>query len=301
MIPADSRHLTTTAQQYLEIADITNDLLILKDGSTALVLQVSAINFGLLSEPEQDAIIYAYAALINSLSFPIQIVIRSQPKDVTSYLHYVEEQLQRAGTDIRRRQIASYHDFVANLITEQNVLDKQFFVVLPMTALELGIPGAINPLPIQLPRRQTAAPSFDKSYVVEKSLNNLLPRRDHMISQFGRLGLAARHLQTKELIQLFYVAYNGQSAVGAQVVDSREYTSALIGPEQTADTTPAATTVPVAPAAAPSAPTLAPAATGPSPTLESVTDGTLPSSISPAALSAIPHETVSTQSTGAPR
>jgi len=115
--PVTQNDIRSTAQQYVDIHDITNDLLILRDGSVSLILQVNAINFGLLSEPEQDAIIYAYAALINSLSFPIEIVIKSQPKDVSRYLEYVDDQLTQATSELRQRQIAQYRQFVANLIT----------------------------------------------------------------------------------------------------------------------------------------------------------------------------------------
>jgi len=221
----NANDVKSTAQKYLDIYDITNDLLILRDGGVSLLLRVNAINFGLLSEPEQDAIIYAYAALINSLSFPIQITIKSQPKDVSRYLEYVEEQLQFAKTDLRRRQIAQYRQFVANLITEQNVLDKTFYVVLPVSGLELGITDSLNPFR-SLGNGQD--PQFDKYALMEKAKNVLLPRRDHMISQFARIGLQAKQMTTKEIIQLFYVAYNAEAAEGVRVVDSKEYTTAAI-------------------------------------------------------------------------
>ena len=218
--------LSSTAQDYLDILDIASDMLILRDGSTSIILKVSAINFGLLSEPEQDAIIYAYAALINSLSFPIQILIKSRPKDVTNYLNYVDEQMQHAATDLRRAQIASYRQFVANLITEQNVLDKAFYVIIPLSALELGLASAANPLSDINPNKKP--PTFDKNYVIDKSKNVLFPRRDHMLNQFARLGLRASHLDTKELIHLFYSTYNTEASEGARVVETRDYTSAVI-------------------------------------------------------------------------
>jgi len=223
---AQAPHDRSTTQRYLDIHDITNDFVIMRDGGVSVVLQVNAINFGLLSEPEQDAIIYAYAALINSLSFPIQIVIKSQPKDVTRYLEYIDQQQNQANSELRRRQITQYRQFVANLITEQNVLDKTFFTVLPLTALEVGLPGSINPFSSMTDQNKDV--QFDKYYVLEKAKNILIPRRDHMISQFARLGLQARQLNTKELIHLFYVAYNAEAAEGARIVDTREYTTALI-------------------------------------------------------------------------
>lgn len=256
--------ISSTAQDYLDILDISSDMIILRDGSTSIVLKVSAINFGLLSEPEQDAIIYAYAALINSLSFPIQILIKSKPKDVTNYLNYIDEQIQHATTDQRRQQIASYRQFVANLITEQNVLDKSFYVVLPLSALELGLASAANPLGDLNPNKKP--PTFDKNYVIDKSKNILIPRRDHMMNQFARLGLKAIHLDTKELIHLFYSTYNSESADGARVVETRDYTSAVIqaqgalpnapqvappAPQPVMQAAPAAVPVPEAPAVMP--------------------------------------------------
>lgn len=220
------QHISSTAQQYLEIADITNDLLILKDGSAAMVLELSAINFGLLSEPEQDAIIYAYAALINSLSFPIQIVISSRPKDVSQYLEFIDEQLASAPSDIRRNQISSYRQFVSNLITEQNVLDKNFLVVISLAAIEVGVSSPGGLLNVFVPN--ATAPKVDRNLVVEKALNILGPRRDHLLNQFARFGLRAQQLNTKELIHQFYVLYNGQAAEGAKIVDTSEYTTPLI-------------------------------------------------------------------------
>ena len=68
--------ISSSTQKYTDIFNITNNLLILNDGSMSKVVQVGTINFGLLSEEEQNAAIYAYAGILNSLNFPIQIVIR---------------------------------------------------------------------------------------------------------------------------------------------------------------------------------------------------------------------------------
>lgn len=226
MAQDQSTNSRATTQKYLDIHDITNDLLVLRDGSVSLVLQVNAINFGLLSEPEQDAIIFAYAALINSLSYPIEIVIKSLPKDVSRYLEYVDSQLEQATSDLRRQQIQNYRQFVSNLISEQNVLDKNFYVVIPMTALELGLIDSLNPL--NSLTNSNKEPEFDKYALIERAQNMLIPRRDHLIGQFNRIGLQARQLTTKELIHLFYTAYNREAAEGTRVVDTREYTTAAI-------------------------------------------------------------------------
>src|SRR5690349_7488561 len=116
----------STTQLFLDLYDITNDLIILGDGAASLVMTVSAMNFGLLSEGEQDATIYAYAALLNSLSFPIQIVVRSQPKDVTGYLKKIQDLETSSTNQVYRQKIKEYRSFVESLVQDQNVLDKKF-------------------------------------------------------------------------------------------------------------------------------------------------------------------------------
>src|SRR5258706_3067853 len=83
--------LVSTTQEELPIADITDDLVLFKDGGAAIVMETTSLNFGLLSEKEQEAVVYAYAALLNSLSFSIQILVRSQRKDISNYLAYLQE------------------------------------------------------------------------------------------------------------------------------------------------------------------------------------------------------------------
>lgn len=75
-----------STQEHLPVEDIVDDIVLLKDGSCASVMRVSSVNFNLLSEPEQSALVSAYGGILNSLNFPIQIVIQSTTKDVGSYL-----------------------------------------------------------------------------------------------------------------------------------------------------------------------------------------------------------------------
>lgn len=218
--------IQSTTQDYLEIHDITNDILILKDGSTAMILSVNAMNFGLLAEPEQDAIMYSYAGLLNSLNFPIQILVRSQTKDVTSYLTLLKEEEDKTASQLKKNWISRYREFVADLIHERNVLDKKFYVVIPASALDMGLLPPSSVIPGQ--QKPPDFSNIEKSVIMEKAREVLEPRRDHLLGQFGRIGLASRQLATQEIIQLFYVGYNPEAAEGQQITDTRSYTTPLV-------------------------------------------------------------------------
>lgn len=222
---ANGDALNSTTQQFLDIYDITNDLVILKDGTTSLILTVDAINFGLLAEEEQDSIMYAYAGLLNSLNYPIQIVIRSQTKDVTGYLRLLKEQEDSAKTRLQQQRIMKYREFVSNLIRERNVLDKKFYIAIPAKPLELGLLPVSSVVPGQ---QQTDVSTMDKTMVIEKARNILEPKRDHLVTQFARIGLYSRQLETQEIIQLFYQSYNPEAFEGQNMDDSKSYTAPLV-------------------------------------------------------------------------
>ena len=195
--------IVSTSQEHLPIADITNDVLLYKDGGSALVMESTSLNFGLLSEKEQAAVIAAYAAMINSLSFSIQIVVRTQRKDISSYISYLDEEAKKITHPLLTRLMQEYRSFITESVKKKKVLGKRFYVVLYLSPLELGVAKSIA----SITKRGGPLP-FAKSYLIKKTKITLYPRRDHLIRQAGRLGIKFRQLTTAELIDLFYVVYN---------------------------------------------------------------------------------------------
>ena len=195
--------LTSTTQDFVPVADITNDIVIYKDGGAALIMESSSLNFGLLSEKEQEAVIAAYAAMVNSLTFSVQIVVLTQKKDISSYLNFLDEQSKKITQPLLAKLMQDYKNFITESVKKKNVLGKRFFVVLYLSPLELGVAksiAAVTKLSGPLP--------FTKSYVIKKAKIALYPRRDHLVRQAGRLGIKFKQLTTPDLINLFYSIYN---------------------------------------------------------------------------------------------
>ena len=198
--------IKASTQDPLDIEDVKDNLAILKDGSSCIILQTTAVNFSLLSESEQDAIIYAYAGLLNSLTYPIQIVIKSQKKDISAYLALIDSQKAKMKNPLLKNQMEKYHQFIQKTVSENEVLDKKFYIVIPFSHLELGLSSAAKS-----PFRKKSAPNLDKDMIIQKAQTALIPKRDHLISQFTRLGLKTRQLTTAEIIKLLFHQYNPDS------------------------------------------------------------------------------------------
>lgn len=198
---------TATTQDHLAIKDIKDDLVINKNGSVSMIIQTSAINFDLLAEYEQDNKIYAFAGLLNSLNFRIQILIRTKRIDITNYITYLKSQRKDAMTEGLKKQLDIYTLFVENLIVQNNVLDKSFFIIVPY---HTG--GVLPDTSILKSKKKTeeelATANIRTEQLLEKAKIFLYPKRDHILKQIGSMGLSGHQLTTKDLISEFYTTYN---------------------------------------------------------------------------------------------
>ena len=214
--------IRASTQEHLPIEDIRDDIIILKDGSCCLVLQVSAINFDLLSEKEQKAMIFAYAALLNSLSFSIQILIRSKRKDISAYLKLLTKQGGKMKKLSLKKQLTKYKQFIEETVKKNEVLDKKFYVVIPFSTLELGTVQTA----VSIIKKKKTLP-YPKEYIVQRAKTNLAPKKDHLVKQFNRLGIKSRQLKTEELINLFFSIYNPGKK--QELAEIKEITTPILG------------------------------------------------------------------------
>jgi hypothetical protein len=211
-----------TTQEHLPIEDIVDSVVILKDGSCSMVMRVSSVNFDLLSEREQEALVYAYGGILNSLTFPIQVVINSTTKDVSKYQERLRAMEERQENPLLKDRIVQYRKFIEETVKRNDVLSKTFYVVVPFSILSLGIKSSTKPMLGFLPMTNSSGLPYSKEYILDKAKSNLEPKRDHLMRLFARLGLETKQLDTKELIKLFYRTYNEETAMN-QNIESFDY------------------------------------------------------------------------------
>ena len=195
--------LYDTTQDRIPIADIIHDIVLFKDGDAALIIESSSLNFGLLNEMEQQAVIASYSGLLNSFNFPVQIIVRSQRKDIGNYIRYLDEAKKNIRNPKLMVLLNDYQKFIVESVKKKNVLSKSFYLVVSFSKVELGLAKSMMSL-----GPKVATLPFPKSYVLKKARMSLYPKRDHLIRQARRLGVELRQLTTPELVELFFHIYN---------------------------------------------------------------------------------------------
>lgn len=190
---------TASTQSFTEIVDIRENIVLMKNNTACLIMQITSVNFALLSGPEQDAKVGAYAALLNSLSFPIQILVRSKSVDILPYVQSIETIAQKTQNANLRSYISQYKDFVTGLVKMSTVLDKQFYLVISYSSLESGVRAAI---------RSTSKTNEALETFFQQAKASLQTKADGVLSQIHRLSLQAKVLEKDALMRLFYDIYN---------------------------------------------------------------------------------------------
>ncbi len=201
----------TSTQRYLPIAEIRNDTVMLKNGGLRAVLQVEAVNFNLKSETEQLGIIAGYQAFVNSVNFPIQIVVRSSKIDIDPYLSQIRALAERQPNPLLKEQTVAYADFVEKLVDVADIMQKRFYIVVPLdgaprkrTLIEQFF-GWMNPDDTLF-----KATSRQRDFLRQAPL--LKDRVNLVVAGLENIGLSAKRLNTQELMEMYYQIYNPKTS-----------------------------------------------------------------------------------------
>ncbi len=214
-----------STQNSMLISEIKDGIVILKDGTMRAVVLASAINFDLMSRQEQDAVEYSYQGFLNSLHFPIQIVVRSQKIDLDRYIETLTELRANQGNELLGLLMEDYIANIKALIDEVNIMNKQFYVVVPYdppvitkTGFFDKLGGIVKGAGVTVVSEQDFA-----NYKTELSQRVAL-----VASGLNQLGIRAIPLNSQELIDLYYSTYNPDVAANQKLIDSSQLQTPVV-------------------------------------------------------------------------
>lgn len=203
--PKNQAAASSSTQQYVEVDEIRDGVIVLKSGALRAVLLVSSLNFDLKSTEEQDAIISQYQAFLNSLDFPTQIVVSSRRFNISSYIDRLQDEEKQQQNELLRFQISEYKAFIKNLTEVSNIMSKYFYVVVPFSPAEDEKSGLTGKL-FGIFRAKEAVDQGGNLFETYKS--QLMQRVDHVAQALGATGVKATQLATEEVIELLFNSYN---------------------------------------------------------------------------------------------
>jgi hypothetical protein len=208
-----------STQQYLPILEIRDDAAILKDGTLRGVILVSSINFSLKSEDEQSAVIQGYVQFLNSLDFPLQVLIQSRKLNIDDYLERLKDIEKGQTNELLKMQTREYRQYVAELVQLADIMSKKFYMVVPFSTGSIKSKGFFS-------RMKEAVSPTSVITVKQKKFEThrveLFKRMEYIIDGLSSIGLQAVPLDTQSLIELFYNTYNPDTYDQQKIVDVKK-------------------------------------------------------------------------------
>lgn len=222
---AKSPSKDSTTQRYLPFSEIRDNCMIMKDGSSRMVLKIHAVNFNLKSEEEQDAIIIGYQRFLNSLRFPIQIIVRSLKVDIEGYLMKLKNLALKQKNPLLQEQTYRYVDFLTNLIDMAQIMKKDFYIVVPYDADEdksvrdTGITGVFRTFWAAITSEETVMSIRDKRRRSESLKKSNFERLSTIKTSLEGIGIKSDEVKKDDLIKLLIGYYNPKVNAEVKIQD----------------------------------------------------------------------------------
>lgn len=218
-----------STQNTLLISEIRDGIVIMNDGSFRSVIMAKSINFDLMSGGERESVEYAYQGFLNSLYFPVQIFIRSNKIDLAPYIQRLDKMRTEQDNMLLALLMEDYINFIADLADQSNIMDKVFYVVIPYFP-EVDVQKAV-----QVSKGFLGGVFGKKEHIttineaqLEAAKTELRNRVQSVLSGLMQCGVQGLPLDTEELIELYYDAYNPDTATRQQLKNFGELTAPVV-------------------------------------------------------------------------
>ena len=205
------RNAKATTQRYLPIAEIRNDTVILKNNGLRAVLIVEPLNFNLKSETEQEGIISGYQNFLNTLTFPIQIIVSSTRINIDPYINKIHERAKTQQNALLKEQSLMYATFIEKLVEVADIMQKRFYIVVPQDD-STPKQNSFSQFFGWMKTDDTAAKVTERNKRFQRRSVLLRDRVNLVESGLHNVGIMSRRLGTQELIELYYNFYNPQTS-----------------------------------------------------------------------------------------
>lgn len=213
-----------TVHKFMEFDEVIDNMIVRKNRTQyIMVIQCKGINYDLLSEAEKEAIENGFTQFLNTLRFPIQLYVQTRSLNLHDIIEQYREKVNNVQIEInqldarikkarlagnkavieklefekrRKNNVLEYGNDISNYVERmsqnQNVLQQNTYVIISYYTAEFG--GEIN--------------NYSKEEIDNISFSELYTRVQAVIRSLASAEVYGRVLESEELAELLYVAYN---------------------------------------------------------------------------------------------
>lgn len=234
--PTSTTSNPNSTQNTLQIAEVRDGIVIMNDGTFRAVVMCKAINFDLMSPQEREAVEFTYQGFLNSLTFPIQIFMRSEKVDLKPYLKKLDKIRTEQDNMLLGLLMEDYITFLDAIAQQTNIMDKQFYVIISYPDPNQDVRSTIKQSTgfftgmadlFSNSKDKTPHVVIDEK-VLEEAKTQLRIRIHAVIEGLRQCSVQSLPLDTQELIELYYNVYNPDTATHQHLGKFEELSTPVI-------------------------------------------------------------------------
>ena len=232
--PAKKQQTTkpNSTQNSLLFSEMRENMIIMNDGSFRAIVECQSINFDLMSSREREGIEFSYQNFLNSLYFPVQVLVRSRRVDIGPYIDRLLGIRRQQDNMLLNVLMDDYINFIDVLAQEANIMDKAFYIVVPfypagdLAEIKKQAKGLFDSF---FSGSKTTSVTKIDQVAYEKAKDEIRNRVDSVMNGLFQMGVKSTQLNTKQLGELFYSSYNPDTAVREPMaIDPNELASTYV-------------------------------------------------------------------------
>ena len=230
-LPQNPARNPNSTQNSLLFSELRDGMVIMNDGSFRAVVSCQSINFDLMSARERESVEYSYQSFLNSLYFPVQILVRSQRVDIGPYLDKLIKIRRDQDNMLLGVLMEDYVNFIAALAEETSIMDKQFYIVVPYYPagdVNAFVKNSKNIFSSLFGANDTQQHIKIDQAAYAKAKEEISNRVNAVLSGLFQMGVRGSQLNTKQLAELYYNVYNPDTAVREPLKDFANNTSTFV-------------------------------------------------------------------------
>ena len=205
---------------FMEFDKIEDNMIIRKNGRQyVMVIECQGVNYDLMSGLEKNSVEQGFLQFLNTLRYPIQLYIQTRTVNLGSSINRYKQKLNTVRDEYARKQMEYNSMLNSDAYTAREINNARFELVKAQNLYEYGLDIVNNTEKMNILKKhyyvvisyvpeENTNTGYDAEEIKSMAFSDLYTKAQALISSLGVCEVSGKVLDSEELAELLYVAYN---------------------------------------------------------------------------------------------
>ena len=224
-VKKDIEYSKNSIFSFMEFDKIEDNMIIRKNGKQyIMIIECQGVNYDLMSGLEKNSVEQGFLQFLNTLRYPIQLYIQTRTVNLGSSINRYKTRVNNIRSEYMRKQME--YNSMTNTdegYTAREINNARFELVKAQNLYEYGLDIVNNTEKMNLNKNilkkhyyviisyipeENTNTGYDNEEIKSMAFSDLYTKAQALISSLGVCDVTGKVLDSEELAELLYIAYN---------------------------------------------------------------------------------------------